>query len=259
MSIFSRRGQVNPPEDLDQGYEHGYYQQTERHQGDRYQDSRPDDRYDRRPDDRYQDSHYDRRPDDRYEDSRYDRRPDDRYEDSRYDRRPDDRYEDSRYGDRYGDSRYEGGRDDDYVARPTRRRDSVYEEEDAPGYTERTRDSRRTEAPVAPQNKGTEYFTPETCQDCREDIVCDLADSHAVVVNLSLLDSKNMTRLLDYIMGAVQALGADIRRLEGNYILLSPAGVEVSDDEIELPEAVEEDFEEDYAEDEMYDEVAEEA
>ena len=254
MSIFSRRGQVNPPEDLDQGYEHGYYQQTERRPDSRPDDRYQDSRYDRRPDDRYQDSRYedsryDRRPDDRYEDSRYDRRPDDRYEDSRYDRRPDDRYE---------DSRYEGGREDDYVARPARRRDSVYEEEDAPGYTERTRDSRRTEAPVAPQNKGTAYFTPETCQDCREDIVCDLADSHAVVVDLSLLDGKNMTRLLDYIMGAVQALGADIRRLEGNYILLTPAGVEVSDDEIELPEA-EEDFEEDYAEDEMYDEVAEEA
>lgn len=231
MSIFSRRGQMNPPEDLDQGYDHGYYQHTDR------RDER-------------------------------DERDDDRFEE-RYDRRDNDRY-DERYDDRY-DSR----RNDEFSSRPSVNREpakrGVYEEDDAPGYVERVRDvdyghrPQRPAAPARPKNKGTQYYTPETCQDGREDMVCDLADSHAVVINMVRLDGKNMIRLMDYVMGAVQALGADIRRLEGNCILLTPAGVEVSDDEIEIPEV--EDYEDeayddavDYEEDgELYDEVGEEA
>ncbi len=221
MSIFSKRGQMTPPDDLDQGYDHGYYQQPER------------------------------RPEERREEGRYDR-------DERYDRR------DGGYG-RYEEEDYAGrpaGRDTyEEDRRPTRRREGVYEEEDAPGYVERYREDayvarRREQAPARPKNKGTEYYVPMTCQDCREDIVCALADGHAVAVGLANLDADNMRRLLDYIMGAVQALHAGVRRLEQNYILLTPAGVEVSDEEIELPteDAYDEEAYEEY--DEAYDEGA---
>ena len=236
MSIFSKRGQVTPPDDLDQGYDHGYYQQTERR--DVRRDDRRDDRYDER---------YDDRRDDRYAD-----RQDDRYGD-RYGDRRDDRYADE-FAPRNTGDMYDG------------RRDRGYEEEDAPGYVERARESdyRRqapAPAPARPQNKGTQYYVPESCQDGREDMVTDLADGHAVAISFEELDAKNMVRILDYVMGAVQVLGADIRRLEGNCILLTPAGVEVSDDEICFPEAQEEyeDYDEDAAEDELYDEVEEDA
>ena len=247
MSIFSKRGQMTPPDDLDQGYDHGYYQQTDRRDDSR--GDRRDDRFDDRRDTRY---------DERY-DERYDRR------DTRYDDRRDDRYDDRR------DDRFDGRRDDDFVARPPRggydRRDSVYEEDDAPGYVERSREADyrrgdRAPAPARPQNKGTQYYTPVTCQDGREDMVCDLADSHVVAISLEELDGKHMVRLLDYVMGAVQVLGADIRRLEGNCIALIPAGVEIADEEIVFPEAEaydDEDYDEDASEDELYDEVGEDA
>lgn len=268
MSIFSRRGQTLPPEDLDQGYDHGYYQQSNRRTDDRRgDDRRGDDRYDERYDDRRGDDRYDERYDERYDDRRGDRQ-DDRRDDRRGDyyddrRRTDDRRQDDRRTDDRRDTRngYEG---DEYVARPRRRERDTYEEQDAPGYTERTReDARRRSQPEAPKNKGTLYFAPESCQDGREDMVCQLADSHAIVVDLNALDGKNLTRMLDYLMGAVQALGADIRRVQGQYILLSPAGVEVTDQELDLPpeEAEEEEYieEEDYVEEEVYDEETEEA
>lgn len=81
----------------------------------------------------------------------------------------------------------------------------------------------------APVNAGTLYFVPETYKDGREDIVRALAESHVVVVNVKCLETADMTRLLDYVMGAVQVLEADMTRLNATAILLAPKGLEVTE------------------------------
>lgn len=162
----------------------------------------------------------------------------------------------------------EGGREDTtdfYGGRQPERpaRSSVYEEEENAryyrdrGYEEepvRRRVDKEPVAPARPENQGTLYYTPESYADMRGEIVSGVAECHVVVVNVrNLLGTPDMIRLLDYLMGAVQALGATLRRLGGNNLLLVPADVEIDEDELLIPEEDElveygeEDEEEDYS------------
>ena len=202
--------------DLDTGYDSDYYVGSyPENRGGRADDRRTDDR---RTDDRRYD---DRRTDDRYDD----RRADDRYDDRRYDDR---RYDDRRYDDRRYDDRYA----DDRLAD-----DRGYYDDPAPTYRDRgyAEEPRREEP--APEVKPEHlYFTPATYKDCREAIVKGMASGHIVVIRVSKLDTANLLRLFDYVMGAALALEADMFRTSPEIIVIAPNGVEVDEDELEIPE-----------------------
>ncbi|MBE6548203.1 MAG: cell division protein SepF [Ruminococcaceae bacterium] len=77
-------------------------------------------------------------------------------------------------------------------------------------------------------------YAPESCQDSR-DIVDSLVAGRVVVINVADLDRENFFRLLDYVMGALQALGGDMKRYGKKVVVLYPAGVDMDTplDEIE--------------------------
>ena len=202
--------------DLDTGYDSDYYVGSyPEDRGGRADDRRTDDRRtdDRRTDDRYDD----RRADDRYDDRRTD---DCRYDDRRTDDR---RYDDRRYDDRYADDR--------------RADDRGYYDDPAPTYRDRGyAEELRREEPAPEVKPEHLYFTPATYKDCREAIVKGMASGHIVVVRVSKLDTENLLRLFDYMMGAALALEADMFRTSPEIIVIAPNGVEVDEDELEIPE-----------------------
>ena len=182
------------------------------------------------------------------EDRRDDRRDDRRVE--RRDRAEEDYYDTRRVSDRApAADRYE-------EEEPRGYRERMYEEEQPV----RAR-AEKVEEPAAPVNKGTLYYTPESYRDVRVEIVTAVADSHVVVVNIrNLVDEPDMVRLIDYVMGAAQVLGATLRRLGGNNLLLVPKDVEVDEDDILITddEDVEDEEEEEYYDEEEYEEEYEE-
>ncbi len=210
--------------DLDTGYDSDYYVGS-------YPDNRGGDdrRDDRHGDDRRYD---DRRGDDRYAD---DRRYDDRRgDDRRYDdRRGDDRYADDR---RYDDRRYDDRRSDD----------RGYYDDPAPVYRDRVYEEEPRHEEPAPEEVKPEhlYFTPATYKDCREAIVRGMASGHIVVVRVSKLDTENLLRLFDYMMGAALALEAEMFRTSPEIIVIAPNGVEVDEEELDIPEEDEDEYEE---------------
>ena len=214
FNSFSKKFASQPePEDLDTGYDSDYYDSAYRGG-----DDRRDDRVERveREEHRETSRGYDEPA---YRDRGY--REDDRYADRR----------DDRYG--YGDRRdgYESGYG------------RTYREADAPSY--RPYEQTRRE-PARPANMGTLYFTPESFGECREAVVSGIAGSHVVVVNIAELESADLIRLLDYVMGAAQVLESDMCRLNASTLVFIPKGVELDEDDIELPEeeAEEEAYEE---------------
>lgn len=177
-------------------------------------------------------------------------------EDRRDDRRDDRRSDEDYFDTRRSDDRAPRG---DYYEeeRPSR---GGYEEEEPRGYRERMYEEevvrrqpeKAPEKPAAPENKGTLYYTPESYRDVRVEIVTALKDCHVVVINIrNLTDTPDLVRLVDYLMGAVQVLGATLSRVNGNNLVLVPAGVELDEEELLLSDE-EETFEEEYGED--YDE-----
>lgn len=178
--------------------------------------------------------------------------------------------EDERYEERSNDYARRSNPADEEDFYDTRRaperasRDDVYEEEEPRSYRERMYEDadlrRKPEKVVSkPENKGTLYYTPESYRDVRVEIVTALADSHVVVINIrNLVDTPEVVRLIDYVMGAVQVLGASLRRMGGNNLVLVPKDVELDEDDILLPDESEEDeeeYEEEYEEayEEIYD------
>lgn len=123
-----------------------------------------------------------------------------------------------------------------------------YREPDAPGYRPMEREAEPVFTPApAPEYL---YFTPSTYRDCREGIVKGLASGHVVVVRLRSLEAGDVLRLFDYMMGAVQALDAELVRPEATTVVLVPAGAELDEDELEPEEDEydEEEYEDEYDE-----------
>ena len=89
-------------------------------------------------------------------------------------------------------------------------------------------------------------FTPVGYEECR-DIVEAYKDGRVVVICVEELDKANFVRLFDYIMGAVQALDGELRRIDRETVVLLPAlyDEDVSIDELdeEIIEEVEEEEE----------------
>ena len=96
-------------------------------------------------------------------------------------------------------------------------------------------------------------FYPLTCEDSAE-IVDAYKEGKVTVICVEELDKPNFLRLFDYLMGAVQALDGELRRLDRDTVVLLPYGFddELSIDDIEeddAEESADEDAEDDIAED----------
>ena len=87
-------------------------------------------------------------------------------------------------------------------------------------------------------------FTPLTCNDSQE-IVDAYKDGRVIVICIEELDKANFLRLFDYLMGAVQALDGELKRIDRDTVVLLPYDFdeELSIDDIE-EEIVEEEEEE---------------
>ncbi len=85
-------------------------------------------------------------------------------------------------------------------------------------------------------------FTPLSCDDSAA-IVDAFKDERVVVICVEELDKPNFLRLFDYVMGAVQALDGELKRVDRDTVVLLPYGVkdDISIDELEEAEAPEDD------------------
>lgn len=88
-------------------------------------------------------------------------------------------------------------------------------------------------------------FTPESCNDS-QDIVDAYKDGRVIVICIEELDKPNFLRLFDYLMGAVQALDGELRRIDRDTVVLLPCDFDdsISIDELEEEEISENDDEE---------------
>ena len=123
--------------------------------------------------------------------------------------------------------------------------DDRYDNDREPGEATRVYSPRSAQGAYRrPENRGTLYFTPESYEEVRADIVTGLMESHVVVVNVRYIERDELLRLFDYVMGAAHALEAEMSRLDGSNILLCPKGVEIDVEELVLADEDEEDEEE---------------
>lgn len=138
---------------------------------------------------------------------------------------------------------------DDYAPRSY---DDRYQSDREPGDATRVYSPRSAQGAYRrPENRGTLYFTPESYEEVRAEIVTGLMESHVCVVNVRYIPREELLRLFDYVMGAAHALEAEMSRLDGSNILLCPKGVEIDVEELVLPD---EDDEEEIEQIEVYSE-----
>ena len=83
-------------------------------------------------------------------------------------------------------------------------------------------------------------FTPAAYEDASA-IVEALKDGRVAVVCIEELDRASFVRIFDYLMGALQALDGELRRVDRETIVLLPAGF---DDELSIDDIDEEIIEE---------------
>ena len=93
-------------------------------------------------------------------------------------------------------------------------------------------------------------FSPLTCEDSAE-IVDAYKEGKVIVICVEELDKPNFLRLFDYLMGAVQALDGELRRIDRDTVVLLPYDF---DDETSVDDIPEEDAEESVEEDETEEE-----
>lgn len=89
-------------------------------------------------------------------------------------------------------------------------------------------------------------FSPLTCEDSAE-IVDAYKEGKVIVICVEELDKPNFLRLFDYLMGAVQALDGELRRIDRDTVVLLPYDF---DDETSVDDIPEEDAEDRAGEDE---------
>ena len=89
-------------------------------------------------------------------------------------------------------------------------------------------------------------FTPDDCNDSAE-IVDAFKLGRVIVICVENLDKANFLRLFDYLMGAVQALDGELRRIDRETVVLLP--YDFDEDETPIDSLEEEEVEETDAED----------
>ncbi|MBO5756273.1 MAG: cell division protein SepF [Clostridia bacterium] len=99
--------------------------------------------------------------------------------------------------------------------------------------------------PIAPAKPAVKYYAPAELID-RQKAVAKLAEGYIVMLlDVDTLEKDVFLRFFDYVMGAVQALEGDVRRINKSTLMLIPYGANVDDiDEDELAQASEEQDEE---------------
>ena len=95
--------------------------------------------------------------------------------------------------------------------------------------------------PIAPAKPAVKYYAPAELAD-RQKAVAKLAEGYIVMLlDIDQMERDVFLRFFDYVMGAVQALEGDVRKISKSTIALVPYGANVDDiDEDELAEASEE-------------------
>jgi cell division inhibitor SepF len=95
--------------------------------------------------------------------------------------------------------------------------------------------------PIAPAKPAVKYYAPAELID-RQKAVAKLAEGYIVMLlDVDTLEKDVFLRFFDYVMGAVQALEGDVRRINKSTLMLIPYGANVDDlDEDELNEASDE-------------------
>ena len=88
-------------------------------------------------------------------------------------------------------------------------------------------------------------FSPLTCEDSA-DIVDAYKEGKVIVICVEELDKPNFLRLFDYLMGAVQALDGELRRIDRDTVVLLPYDF---DDETSIDDIPEDGAEETEVED----------
>ena len=91
--------------------------------------------------------------------------------------------------------------------------------------------------PLAPAKPAVKYYSPAELAD-RQKAVAKLAEGYIVMLlDVDLLEKDVFLRFFDYVMGAVQALDGDIRKINKSTLALIPYGANVDDiDEDDLAE-----------------------
>ena len=91
--------------------------------------------------------------------------------------------------------------------------------------------------PIAPAKPAVKYYMPTELSD-RQKAVAKLAEGYIVMLlDVDLLEKDVFLRFFDYVMGAVQALDGDIRKINKSTLALIPYGANVDDiDEDDLAE-----------------------
>ncbi len=111
------------------------------------------------------------------------------------------------------------------------------EEEAAEDQAEMRESQPMPKKPLEPAKPAVKYYAPAELAD-RQKAVAKLAEGYIVMLlDVDLLEKDVFLRFFDYVMGAVQALDGDIRKINKSTLALIPYGANVDDiDEDDLAE-----------------------
>ena len=123
---------------------------------------------------------------------------------------------------------------DDYDDNAYSSVDALYEDE---GIVGDTAEEKPAPAPTAPKKTSSaaspnqfKVVKPRSYQD-GPDIADHLIDGFTVVLDIEGLDPKSSIRLIDFLVGALQVLGGELRRVTKTTFVLSPHAGGFSDED----------------------------
>ncbi len=111
--------------------------------------------------------------------------------------------------------------------------DEPADELDEPSYEEPSFSRRRSKVISMPETRGESsqmkmiIFRP-TSYDETQGVIDNLKSRKPIIVNLDEIDVAVAQRILDFISGAVYALGGDIKKAARNIFVVAPSNVEVT-------------------------------
>lgn len=92
----------------------------------------------------------------------------------------------------------------------------------------------RKQAPAGSANR-LKVVKPRGYQD-GPSIAEHLVDGYTVVMNIEELERPAALRLIDFLLGALQVLGGELRRVTKTTLVLSPRSGELAEDEEQMEE-----------------------
>ncbi len=79
----------------------------------------------------------------------------------------------------------------------------------------------------AQNSGGTVIYTPSTYEDVQL-LIDHLKMREQVIVDFSTINQTSVYRILDFMSGAVYALGGSIQQISNNIFLFAPSGVTIT-------------------------------